>query len=843
MENLNNIIAKDFESNDLSVQYNNYEFILDEYGLIYRKSGHYLVIGSDISDREKIIYISVIQSEIQDLFKILIPYLSTEGLTFKIIKDKTSAKLLLHGLLGYHNIGKLIVIGFSKELDFSSKVQKLMFITKGFRGPEIPGLLNIGGVLYCDYDHGEGFSTKKTQILLNNYLVLSSLKLDAKGNVFKCFYIKGFSDFGLCVIKEGRKLMWSDDEGRDIKDRLEWQRKIHNDLADSVFIPKIIDMFEEHGNSYLVMEFIKGKTLTNVIAQIYQGKSWLQLAVNNRLNLLKLLLNVVNILKNIHDKKYIHRDLTPNNFILTASNRLYVIDLELAYRKDIKYPTPPFQLGSTGYMSPEQMKAEMPTEKEDVYTLGALMIVFFTNIHPVKFDFDNLDNLKKSILFFTGDNKLSDIIIKCLNPQPCGRPELEEIKSIVSITIDNQYKVQQKQLSHSAYSLDNTKVNAILLSSIEGLTISALVNNRIRFNNIDDFDIWFQTIYSNEIEQGILSPLAGFIFTVFLAKKNSSSAEVIDVFTEYLKKTLKSFLIKKENNLPGLFDGLAGKAILYQCAILTGLMPDSVESINDIHDCFGDISANLGITNGVSGQASSALVIYNYHPTSVLKDKLIKYVEVLNKSQLENGSWPVYYTIGGKQNIATGLDNGVSGILIFLLKYNELFPTDRVGVVIEKGLAWLQDSISRKSLRLFKNQKNGEEDHSLSSGLAGIALVFLYAYEYRKERKFESIAEKILNRLINYPVNEDFSLSTGLSGIGIVYMEASRICKSEIWRQRAIWIYNVLENLLQLKNTNKVTWNTNGFSEKSLGWFNGVTGIIIFILCIQKNILSHNKDI
>ncbi|TWV99321.1 hypothetical protein [Chitinophaga pinensis] len=64
------------------------------------------------------------------------------------------------------------------------------------------------------------------------------------------------------MIKEGCSGDSKDSHGRDIKDRLLWQKELHQLLQDKVRIPRYIDSFEENGNYYLVIERIKGKSLT-----------------------------------------------------------------------------------------------------------------------------------------------------------------------------------------------------------------------------------------------------------------------------------------------------------------------------------------------------------------------------------------------------------------------------------------------------------------------------------------------------------------------------------------------------------------------------------------------------
>ncbi|WP_158799788.1 protein kinase [Pedobacter sp. L105] len=413
--------------------------IVDELGLVYKIDGNYLLIGIGPSFNDYVLYISVVLSQLKQILKIIIREIYTEALSMVVIKDMKTAEDLLTGVFGVDEIGKVIAVFIPKDREFLSITQKLVMLTQGFKGPEIPGKIHLGELVYTDSNLklDEAKSKNKLQVFQDNYLVLSIIKRHIKGNVYKCFYMKGIFNMGFCIIKEGKKSMWSDHEGRDIKDRLEWQKKIHQDLSDIIDIPKILDLFEENGNTYLVMEYIKGIALTSVINRTYMGRNWMQLSLTEKNKLLNLLLKILKIIESIHKKGYIHRDLSSDNFMITKKLRIYAIDLELAYGVNFGYPSPPFQLGTPGYMSPEQIRRDKPTYKEDIYAIGALMIIFFTNIRPEEFDLQNPNEIFKSIFSYTRDQHIAELIVRCLNESLVIRPELHEINSVLQSILEN----------------------------------------------------------------------------------------------------------------------------------------------------------------------------------------------------------------------------------------------------------------------------------------------------------------------------------------------------------------------------------------------------------------------
>lgn len=413
--------------------------ILNNLGIRYKTMGNHLIIGSEPPANCDVVYISCVLTHIQMVLEAIMRDLIDEGLSCTIVKDIWTAEDYLTGVFGEDEIGKVITIYIPNDRSALLLIQRLIRITRGFKGPQIPGKVLLGELVYTDpgLKTDQGKRRNNLQVFQNNYMVLSIVKTDVKGNVYQCFYLKGIFNMGFCIIKEGKKFMWSDHAGRDIRDRLEWQKKIHEDLADSINIPRIYDLFEENGSSYLVMECIRGKSLGYVINQVYKGKCWGQLALADKRKLLNLLLTIIEIIERIHKKGYVHRDLSSANFLITRQRSIYAIDLELAYGLNLQYPAPPFQLGTPGYMSPEQIARTQPTFKEDIYALGALMIVFFTNSEPVKFELHERHQIIRSIFSFTGEQIISQLISKCLAETAGARPELSEIKDVLKSLLEN----------------------------------------------------------------------------------------------------------------------------------------------------------------------------------------------------------------------------------------------------------------------------------------------------------------------------------------------------------------------------------------------------------------------
>ncbi len=170
---------------------------------------------------------------------------------------------------------------------------------------------------------------------------MSVLKNDAKGRVMKCIRLNGFR-VQWCIIKEANHDVCADAEGRDVRDRLKWQYELQTDLQGKVRVPVVYEYFEMNGNTFLAMEYVRGKLFIDVVNEVFNVLPWQDLPVAKKLYLIKCMASVVDVIGTLHQNGYVHRDINPMNFILDKKNAAIPIDLELAYSVKRNRPVKPF---------------------------------------------------------------------------------------------------------------------------------------------------------------------------------------------------------------------------------------------------------------------------------------------------------------------------------------------------------------------------------------------------------------------------------------------------------------------------------------------------------------------
>jgi ABC-type branched-subunit amino acid transport system substrate-binding protein len=143
-------------------------------------------------------------------------------------------------------------------------------------------------------------------------------------------------------------------------------------------MPLIVDCFSEADRDYLVMEYIEGQTLSQVIER--EGPA-------SEVQALRWGLEMARVLDYLHTQKppIIFRDLKPENVMVSPGEgrHVKVIDFGLARHFDVRKSRDTHALGSVGYAAPEQWEDQAQSDaRSDIYSLGATLYLVLTGRPP-----------------------------------------------------------------------------------------------------------------------------------------------------------------------------------------------------------------------------------------------------------------------------------------------------------------------------------------------------------------------------------------------------------------------------------------------------------------------------
>ncbi len=153
------------------------------------------------------------------------------------------------------------------------------------------------------------------------------------------------------------------------------EAKLLQDLGEHPQIPALFAYFEDNGFLYLVQQFIKGENLFNELTQ--KG-------TYNETQIQELLLDLLPVLKFIHERDVIHRDIKPQNIMRRESDgKLVLIDFgaskELTSTVHTQIGT---TIGSYGYSPYEQIKEGKAYPASDLFALGVTCFHLLTGNSP-----------------------------------------------------------------------------------------------------------------------------------------------------------------------------------------------------------------------------------------------------------------------------------------------------------------------------------------------------------------------------------------------------------------------------------------------------------------------------
>ncbi len=159
----------------------------------------------------------------------------------------------------------------------------------------------------------------------------------------------------------------------DEKRRFLKESRIISDFSDMDGVVHVLDYFEANGTAYIVMDLIEGETLKDMVRR--EGAMEPE-------KLIRSMFPLMETLSNLHKAGVIHRDISPENIMVTPEGEYTLIDFGAAKRIDSKTRTMAM-VYKEGYAPPEQYQAEGRRGTwTDIYALCATLYYCLTNIEP-----------------------------------------------------------------------------------------------------------------------------------------------------------------------------------------------------------------------------------------------------------------------------------------------------------------------------------------------------------------------------------------------------------------------------------------------------------------------------
>ena len=178
-------------------------------------------------------------------------------------------------------------------------------------------------------------------------------------------------------------------------------------------LPSIVDIFNEDDTFLIVMDYIEGRTLSDILKE--QGRQ-------PQADVVDWALQICSVFKYLHNLNppIIYRDMKPGNVMLKPDGNIMVIDFGTAREYKHQSSEDTIHLGTKGYAAPEQFQDnhQQTDPRTDIYNLGATMYHLVTGKNPSKPPFKFLPIRQVDRTLSSG---LESIILKCVAPDPNER--------------------------------------------------------------------------------------------------------------------------------------------------------------------------------------------------------------------------------------------------------------------------------------------------------------------------------------------------------------------------------------------------------------------------------------
>lgn len=143
-------------------------------------------------------------------------------------------------------------------------------------------------------------------------------------------------------------------------------------------IVEVYDVGEDNGQYYIVMEYIDGKHLKNLLKK--RGKLTISETVD-------IMMQIASGLSVAHDQYLIHRDIKPQNIMILENGLVKITDFGIAVAMNSTQLTQTNSvMGSVHYLPPEQASGKGSTLQSDIYSMGILMYELLTGKLPYRGD-------------------------------------------------------------------------------------------------------------------------------------------------------------------------------------------------------------------------------------------------------------------------------------------------------------------------------------------------------------------------------------------------------------------------------------------------------------------------
>jgi hypothetical protein len=513
------------------------------------------------------------------------------------------------------------------------------------------------------------------------------------------------------IIKQARRHTAADLLGCDACALQRHEAKMLRLLAPTGLVPRLVEVFEQQGDEFLVEEWIDGSTL----------RDWVARQVDHRpSDLCRLARRLTEIVATVHRHGLVLRDFNPNN-VMVSDAGLRLIDLELLAPFDQR----PSRQFTAGYEAPEVRTGAAANPRADLYSLGATLFYLVSGADPVlaadepsaRSVHDRLREwLSRVAAGETAAQLLRPLILDLLEDDPVRRPDLPTVR---------------RRLAERA-----TAATARLPIPMAPIELDAVIEDGIGYL-LETMDAGSSTRLWPTDDSAIASDpfavqhgAAGGLAVLVRAQRSQPDPRLQDGIAA-AAEWIGHHMAREPRLLPGLYYGHAGTA--WALLDAGGLLADRciMHTAEQIAQRLPVQWPNMDVCHGTAGAGLTQLRFFEAtgHPSYL--DRALQAADVITAAAERHDGllmWPIPRDFPSRLAGARhfGFAHGVAGVGAFLLAAGRASGVARYTDLAEEAAATLMATAElMNGAAYWPMEPGGKRRTHWCSGSSGVASFLL----------------------------------------------------------------------------------------------------------------------
>ena len=293
-------------------------------------------------------------------------------------------------------------------------------------------------------------------------------------------------------------------DNKDIAEKFKREATAIANLSDTNIVNVLDVGHEDEGNiDYFVMEYVSGKTLKDFI--VFNGKL-------NYTTAIEIAIQIAKALDCAHRNNIIHRDIKPQNILVTENGDVKVTDFGIAKSSTASTITNTTTImGSAHYLSPEQAKGTFIDGRSDIYSLGIVLYEMLTGRLP----FDGESPVTIALKHIQEDavppkdinlaipDSLNALVLKCMAKEATDRyANVKELMMDLQKIKDNPNAIINSKVSaYDSKTIIMTPITEKQMNTAKVDKVQAkVVNSSVIDDDYDEYDEYDDDEYEDDDE-------------------------------------------------------------------------------------------------------------------------------------------------------------------------------------------------------------------------------------------------------------------------------------------------------------------------------------------------------